>query len=491
MRDNDFSRRTMLRGMAGLAAAWLPASTVILRPAAAHISADQRELKPEKPWNFPYHQTLVLKLFLAQKVPPAGSRTYLTFEQALDAIRRIDNLTRTIPKIVYVVGWQFDGHDSKYPSWAEVNPRLRRPQDRSAVDGLKWLMNEGFKYHTTVSLHINMMDAYPDSPLWDTYVRNDLLCKEKDGSLKRGGIWDGQQAYLVNYTNEWNAGFAQRRIDALLDLLPLQKAGTIHIDAFHSVESPGHGMTSEDAAKTQRKVFRYWKDRGMDVTSEMVYHPDHFIGLQPMAWNFQFTLREYMDIPASLFCGGTDAGEGGSLFGTSMTAEGRVREDPEKMTGLLQDFCLQALPWYYLNRHGRLRVVLSTDLSEATLSDGLVVRLYRDRRYTIEHNGWLLREGDNVFVPALWLKNKELIAYSADGYEQKTWQLPPDWKGVRKVAISEITMAGNQKLASIPVHSHHLSLSLHAGQAVSIVPVDTGEMGRSGNIETEDTSNPA
>ena len=472
MMDSSFSRRTLLKSMGGLATAGLLRTGVTSGQGFPGEPSPEIPvpLKPERPWNFPYHQTLVIKLFLAQKLPPQGCRVYLTFEKALDALRRIDNLTRTIPKIVYVVGWQFDGHDSKYPSWAQVNERLKRPQDPTAVESLKWLMSEGPKYHSTISLHINMMDAYQDSPLWDTYVQNDLLCKERDGTLRKGGIWDGQQAYLVCYAREWDAGFAQKRIDGLLNLLPLQKAGTVHIDAFHSVESPGHGITAEEDAKTQRKIFRYWKDKGVDVTSEMVYRPDPFIGLQPMAWNFQFSLRQYMDIPASLFCGGYDLGEGGKLFGTSMTAEGRVREDAGKMTGLLQDFCLQTLPWYYLNRCDRLRLSMTREMSETTFSDGLMVRLYRDNRYIIEHRGRVLRDGDDVCVPALWLENKELIAFSARGYERKTWQLPPDWHEVKRVTTSEITMAGNQKLAELTVDGRTLSLSLRAGQAVSIVP---------------------
>jgi hypothetical protein len=254
MIDTAFSRRTLLRSIAGLATAGLPPARASLgQSSSARSPGNRGTLKPERPWNFQYHRTLVLKLFLAMKQPPTDSLTHLTFEEALDAIRRIDNLTRTIPKIVYVVGWQFDGHDSKYPSWSEVNNRLKRPQDATAVDSLKWLMSEASAYHTTVSLHINMKDAYPDSPFWDTYVSNDLLCKEKDGTLKRGGIWGGQQAYLVCYTREWNEGFAQKRIDGLLNLLPIQKAGTIHIDAFQSDEDPGHGITREEQAKNKRR----------------------------------------------------------------------------------------------------------------------------------------------------------------------------------------------------------------------------------------------
>ena len=51
---------------------------------------------------------------------------------------------------------------------------------------MKWLMSEAFKYNTTVSVHINMFDAYDDSPLWDIYIKNDIIARNTDGSLKRG-----------------------------------------------------------------------------------------------------------------------------------------------------------------------------------------------------------------------------------------------------------------------------------------------------------------
>jgi hypothetical protein len=34
-----------------------------------------------------------------------------TFEGALKVIRKTDNLTRGIPKILYLLGWQKGGHD--------------------------------------------------------------------------------------------------------------------------------------------------------------------------------------------------------------------------------------------------------------------------------------------------------------------------------------------------------------------------------------------
>jgi len=57
--------------------------------------------------------------------------------------------------VPYLVGWQFDGHDSKYPSWAEVNPRLKRPQDPDARASFLWLAEEAKRLNAFVSVHID------------------------------------------------------------------------------------------------------------------------------------------------------------------------------------------------------------------------------------------------------------------------------------------------------------------------------------------------
>ena len=42
-------------------------------------------------------------------------------------------------------------------------------------------------------------------------------------------IHNGRKAYQINYRNEWKKGYAQKRIDSLLKVLPqLKQAGTIH-----------------------------------------------------------------------------------------------------------------------------------------------------------------------------------------------------------------------------------------------------------------------
>ena len=150
----------------------------------AVVTRNGRELKAATdvvvtPFYRDYHQTLVLKLFMGMEGDPVERLRSLpmfqkphnvlcTFEEALEVIRKTDNLTRGIPKIIYLVGWQKGGHDHGFPAWSDVNPRLKRPQDATALDSLRWLIREGRKHNTTVSLHINMTDVYEQSPLWGT-----------------------------------------------------------------------------------------------------------------------------------------------------------------------------------------------------------------------------------------------------------------------------------------------------------------------------------
>lgn len=146
-----------------------------------------KTMKPERPWLVPYHQSLVYKTMNANKDAAGDLKdVHLTFEQTLEVIERFHNMTLGMPQVVYVTGWQFNGHDSKYPSWAEVNVALKREEDETAEDSLRWLIRQARKrFDCRISLHLNMMDAYPESPLWDEYLEKDIVAKDKEGNPSR------------------------------------------------------------------------------------------------------------------------------------------------------------------------------------------------------------------------------------------------------------------------------------------------------------------
>lgn len=428
-------------------------------------------LAPDRPFIHKYHETLTMKMFLADN----NGKVFTTFEQGLEAIKKMDKATRGIPKIIYLVGWQYNGHDTGYPAWDVVNPNLKRDQDEKAVDSLKWLMEEAYKYNTTVSLHINMLDIRESSPLWDTYLKNDLLARDINGNLK-----PYRWGYPISYTREWETGFAQKRIDGLLAMLPIEKAGTIHIDAFHqyvptlAVEpiSPYHGITMDQDIETQKKIFRYWRDHGVDVTSEVDagYRKDPLMGLQPMAWHFgkkgiDGIKINQLKIPASLYVGG-DGGD--ARYGQSMLGENIIKNDPVNLTGFQTDFATKTLPWQYLNSLKRI-----SDINGVVTFENDVKSWIENGKAKITQGENVIRDGNDLFVPALWNKEKyrEIIAFSKDGYENRKWKFPTDWSDVKKVDIYAVGLDGVTLLEkNREITNGEISLALEKGQTLSIIP---------------------
>lgn len=95
-------------------------------------------------FNYDYSRCMVMKLGMAhpEKKIPNKSHILLSFDEALEYIKKIDNITQGITKIYYLVGWQYLGHDDKYPDFFEVNEELKRPNDKTAYDSFKWFCNE-------------------------------------------------------------------------------------------------------------------------------------------------------------------------------------------------------------------------------------------------------------------------------------------------------------------------------------------------------------
>lgn len=397
-----------------------------------------KTMQPERPWMLPYHQSLVfLTMTCTRGGDGAVDKIYQTFEDTLDMTRRIHNLTLGVPQVNYLVGWHHEGHDSKYPDWGEVNRHLKRDGDKTAADSLRWLIREARTYNTTISLHLNMMDAYPDSPLWDEYVEKDIIAKDEDGNLIKGKDWGGMASYQMSYTQEWKHGLAQKRIDGIIEMIPeLVEGGTIHIDAFlgerpgkgrGQLISPYLGYTKEQELATQRKIFRYWRDRGIDVTSEWAdgLRGDSFIGLQAWCWHGAGACAH---VPDYLHCGNPmkDAKHPG------FDQEGGLHEK------FREEFYLLFVPWYYKN-HPSGREAFSGML-----------------------------DGRNLCMPALWCEEPTLIAYSKDGYSAKTWALPKDWKNATTLKAAVITPDGLGEHGDITVNDGTITLELEADQALAL-----------------------
>lgn len=427
-------------------------------------------------FNHDYSQTWVTKIALAVPDKQGGCEVRLTFEQALEMIRQSDNLSLGVPKIVYLVGWQYNGHDDKYPAFFEVNEHLKRPGDASGLESLRWLMREARRYNTIVSLHINMTDAYDDSPLWPEYVANDLISKQADGSLKVIGEYNGRKAYQINYRNEWESGYTQMRIDRLLHLLPeLKEAGTIHADAWIARPSEGHNETVIVEAEYQKKAALYWQAKGLDITSEWVM--DYMVGYVPFAWHFNGASQaEYLRIPAHVYTGAginpdirSSDHDLGFLFGTSCYGEPfwKVAAGYSWQSALTKDFLLKCPQYFYLNRLKRLSVEGEGSSRTAFFSDQVRVSLSDS---TVRQKDRILRSKNTICLPAVWRDDEGVIVYSPDSKGKTSFDIPYVWGSPRSATVYEITAEGLQERKKIVVSNAKMVIDLVAGTPYYVIP---------------------
>jgi len=458
------SRRAFLEALA-----WASAAGVLpVRPGAAEARAGG------VPFRHDYSQGLTYKIFCADKAYP--DQNLVTFEDALRIMRVIHDVTGGLEQVVYLVGWQFDGHDSKYPSWAEVNPRLKRPQDPDARASFCWLAEEAKTLNAGVSVHINMSDAYETSPLWKEYRENGLIILGKDGQPRKAGVWGGEQSYLVDKVKEWRSGLAKTRIDALVALLPfLRESGSVHIDAFGLIGK------NEELRQAVYGIFDYWRNMGIDVTTE--YFDFELVGRLPMVYHLNLSEENRVKYPATVICGGGDGcnqrhaakpsgwaqlPEAGCLYEEAWGVSIDHDLGASGAKGIVGKLCTRTLPWYFLNRHLALSYEDRAEDYHVTFSAGVETAVRKsDRHLTIHENGRVLVDGGDVFMPALWTKTGEWFVYSRGG-GTRTWPAPDAWRGKTEVLAYALSDDGRSPATLMPLRDGNLTIQLDPGEAFAL-----------------------
>ncbi|TSA33082.1 MAG: hypothetical protein D4R64_14820, partial [Porphyromonadaceae bacterium] len=443
------------------------------------------------PFVHDYDQTLTYKISV--DYGKTSEIAKLNADEVLQVIERIDNLTRGIPKIVYVVGWQYTGHDTGYPSFLKVNPVLKRGNDSTALASLRWLMREAAQFHTRVSLHVNFSDCYlDDNPLGPKYQDRDILVRETDGRHRQGYVWNGHMAYRAsNYRNWYQGTFRTEQIDPLFEMIPeLKMSGSLHPDAWYNTDNPYYQVNNYEDVLAMREMTVYVREKyNVDLTTEFdLGRPEgeDFVLYHPMIWHLGWNEDkpyEPMKVPSYFMTGGDAFFWGsevlsnpGKFFGQSAALESEVNESPITIPGGLKTFATRTLPWYFLNRLLRNNF----DGDTAWFSNNVMTTY--PGKMVIKQNGELLQDGNDVFIPALWKTHREIIAYSETGYKSRTWKLPDTWDNVEEIDMYTITTDGlslkNQGLKFLP--GRYVKLSLTAGEGVAIVPSGTDP-----NKETE------
>ena len=453
----------------------------------------------QKKFNYDYSKTLWMKMFLAKPDWEKNtSDVLINFEQALELIKGIDNITQGIKKIIYLVGWQGLGHDDCFPEMEVVNPYLKRDCDATAKDSYIWLYEQAKKYNTVVSVHGNISDEYAENPSHDEFVKADAIVKNKDGKPAVIEIFNTRNCYKTSYKQYWESGLFEKYFQRFLEAIPVRETGTIHLDNFCIIENlcPETDVYEQDEARN--KILDYIKEQGLDVTSEYTYrempfradmhdHParEYFkkngakpesldwhdapmrtLGRIPASWWLsRETIDECMEYEPSLYSGYFKDEALRSVFYSSMHGEDIWMNngiDKDVWVPLfIKEFCTMQLPFTYLNRYKRLSYVEDDGNYIVCFSDGVEST---GKTKTITKNGNILKSGNDVILP-LTEDNKLLIAYSENGKDGE-WNIPD--AEFTEAKIYNITSDGNEYICDINVTDKKILLNLKAGQAVAI-----------------------
>ncbi len=456
-------------------------------------------------FNYDYSKTLWMKMYLADPdFDNNCSKVYVTFEQALSIVKSVDKITQGITKIIYLVGWQGLGHDDCWPEMDVVNENLKRDCDETALDSLLWLMEEAKKYNTVISFHVNISDAVREDGIFDELVSTDCICKDINGNPAVLQILNNRNCYKTSYKQLWDSGIFKRLFDRFCAMVPVQEAGTLHVDNFCIAESlnPKTYLAEQNAARNC--MLDYMHALGIDVTSEYTYREDHFrnespthpnrkmyaqsgedmtetrwekipmrtLGKIPATWwTSNITMDECILIPPSLYSGHVnDKAQKAVFYGTMHGEEiWKNNGNDASVWGpvFLREFCTYHLPYVYLNRYKRLHYTENTEAEyekkyTAFFTEN-VVSCAQDS--CISKNGIILKKGNDVILPVTE-DNRIFAAYSEEG-RSGAWNVPD--AAFTAADVYEITPDGNVLLGEVQVTNGQIGLEVKPGQGLAII----------------------
>ncbi|MDQ6421468.1 endo-alpha-N-acetylgalactosaminidase family protein [Paenibacillus sp. LHD-117] len=415
-----------------------------------------------------YKKAIWYQVFNAEK--DRGVLT--TFKETLEIIRQIHNVTGGVRQIAYLIGWQFDGHDTGYPSLNRVNPKLAENPDRADEELRELVRRAKEEYDCIVSYHINLDDAYVDAPDWDPAI----LSRDPDGSDR---VWldtAKQRAYHINHTKDVESGQVFRRIDDFLRTVPVER--TVQVDAFRNTNTSWEPDGSiigpmEELVCGMKPILAYFRERGIDVSTE---------GLNGMPIEDSGVFSAYWHYSPSMLYHGKIVG-GGSVDmnavawgkGASFDSDVLYRGEPTRHLGeqfLANDFESkwdQIVDIIYLGSM-LYQFYLEREMAEwrederrifIRYSDGVKVDIDKvTERLAVRWGQVTIASDGDRFVP----NGNRIYAYSRAGADRE-WTLPVDWRSA-EFAAYRMSGNGREGIGEYPAGAESVRLRLEPGVPV-------------------------
>jgi len=381
------------------------------------------------------------------KEPPGGYLPPITsFAETLDIVRAVAKVTGNAKQRVTLVGWQFTGHDTGYPALNQVNERA------GGAAALRKLVKDAAEYNANIEYHINLNDAYPDSPLFDPSV----LQFNREG---KPYVWSYQfdgapPDYRISNTKQFRSGYFQRRIQSFLDTVPVSEG--IRLDTFRNCDisvGPGEDIGFVSETVYGAKILDWFTQRRIVPLTEGPV--DAYFG-KSEGVQHRFVISDpfqLMMMQGKLYGGGKFSEGVGQALGWSMNLGYSIRESNEfggmhlnkyseaeisdmyYMGNLTQSYLLKKnLVWLGTEKIGEKQVqkdgktvTVPRNNYIARFSDGTVSTVLDDGSWTVVDHDFKSVDGERRVIP---IGDNEIVLYSVDG-GIVDWTLPSQWAQAR------------------------------------------------------------
>ncbi len=433
-------------------------------PGARYVRGLLGEPRPDL-----YRDQFIYKVFVGCPSEPEQT----SFDQALELVRKIHNLTDGAKQIPYLVGWQHRGHDTGYPDVFTVN------EVAGGKAALERLLEEGKALNATVSFHDNYDDAYDNSPMWDP----DDVSTDREGGLLKGGVWNDVQCYWISMP-VYAQKKAPERVRRTLAQLPIPF--TYHLDVLTAsvfrVDYRPDSPTGKDGDLAGRvAIVEEFRKRGVDVTSEACGLP--FLNAISYFWHHPRERRPAHEgdrpVPFGPFIAHGHVGYGGShvdeawevldalLYG-AFYSQDLTPKTPTKE--ILDAFYLLQTPLNALRAERIVDYIEDGTRKRVEYSEGSSVEVdFESLGHEVRIGGARVLKDFTCFAPGA--REGAYLCYRSRERDPLWWDLPAEWSGAEKLSAVALTETGEGETCELAVENGRALLDVEVGVPYRITRV--------------------
>lgn len=402
----------------------------------------------------------------AGKYPPP-----MTLAQIRKVVQDMNKAFDGAHQVSYIIGWQFEGHDTGFPNIDRVaiNPRFECTE-QELVDFLA----ECREYNASVSLHDNFEDIYLEPGTTTEHTGLDCY-----GEMYKCWIWNGGQGYIQMPKKVVDSGRARERITNIVKRFNIKD--TYHLDGLTSEIlredfDPAMPTSFHENIEAKKEIVKIWNEFGIDISSESLTSP--LVGTIGHAWstrdrltNATFYPGEFAIPVVAMACHGIipyNMIQTGDLFnhdflmwGIAYGGYAGIGDVSEVTTAHINGTYLQSVPISLIEYEKMVSCDVSEDYINVEYTNNCHVYCdKKNQKYEIVKNGVVIGKDFTTFAEGF--KPDTYLAYS-DHDCTVVYDAPEGWTDA-----TAIEFLNGDKEITAEIKDGKITLTLTAYQPVRV-----------------------